>query len=136
MRKYLTTLVIGALLAVSGFTAAAIASQSGSLGLLQTGTTVTLPTVTLTTTTNTTTTTTTTQPRKVTMCHHTRGKKGTKHVTIRVSQSAVRAHHHHGDTIGACSTTRNKKLHAKKAHAQKFHKKARAANKGKAKGRK
>ena len=64
-------------------------------------------------------------PSKVTICHHTRGKKGTKHVTIRVSRSALRAHLKHGDSLGSCSTAKNKKLHQKnKAHARKFHKRA------------
>ena len=64
-------------------------------------------------------------PSKVTICHHTRGKKGTKHVTIRVSRSALRAHLRHGDSLGACTTAKNKKLHKKnKAHARKFHKHA------------
>ncbi len=64
-------------------------------------------------------------PSKVTICHHTRGKKGTKHVTIRVSRSALRGHLRHGDSLGPCTTTKNKKLHQKnKAHARKFHKRA------------
>jgi hypothetical protein len=64
-------------------------------------------------------------PSKVTICHHTRGKKGTKHVTIRVSRSALRAHLKHGDSLGSCNTAKNKKLHQKnKAHARKFHKRA------------
>jgi hypothetical protein len=65
------------------------------------------------------------QPRKVTICHHARGKKGaTKHVTIRINESAWRAHRRHGDTLGACSTARNKRAHKAKAHAKKFHKPA------------
>jgi hypothetical protein len=71
------------------------------------------------------------QPNKITICHHTRGKKGTKHVTIRINRSAWRAHQRHGDTLGACSTARNKGIHKSKAHAKKFHKPA----KGKGKGR-
>jgi hypothetical protein len=63
---------------------------------------------------------------KVTICHHSQGKKGTKHVTIRVSRSALPAHLRHGDTVGACSTRANKLRHASKAHAKKFHKKAKA----------
>lgn len=124
LRRYAPALVIGVLLAVSGFTAAAIASSSGVASLLQTATATTTVLAT-TTVVNTTTVseTTTVAPRKVTMCHHTHGKKGTKHVTIRVNQSAVRAHQRHGDTIGACTTTRNKKVHRAKAHARKFHKK-------------
>ena len=74
------------------------------------------------------------EPRKVTICHHTRGKKGTKHVTITVSRNALRAHQRHGDTVGPCSTARNQRVHKGKAHAKKFHKSARPA-KGKAKGK-
>jgi hypothetical protein len=40
------------------------------------------------------------QPKKITICHHARGKKGTKHVTIRINRSAWRAHQRHGDTLG------------------------------------
>ena len=66
------------------------------------------------------------QPRKVTICHHTRGKKGTKHVTIRINRSALRGHQRHGDSLGPCTTAKNKKLHQKnKTHAKKFHKRAR-----------
>lgn len=64
-------------------------------------------------------------PSKVTICHHANGKKGTKHVTIRVSRSALRAHLRHGDSLGSCTTAKNKKLHKKnKTHARKFHKPA------------
>ena len=46
---------------------------------------------------------------KVTICHHTNGKKGTKHVTITVSPNAVPAHLQHGlgtghaDSLGGCN---------------------------------
>lgn len=74
------------------------------------------------------------QPRKITICHHARGKKGAvRHVTIRISQSAWRGHRRHGDTLGACSTARNKRVHKGTAHAQKFHKAAKAKGKGKKK---
>lgn len=132
MRKHTTTFLIIALLGASGFIAAAIASDHGLASALQTtGTTGTLATTTTTAATTTTTTTTTPpgQARKVTLCHHTHGKKGTKHVTIRVSPRAVRGHMKHGDTLGPCSTTKNKKAHKSKAHAKKWHKK------GKGKGR-
>jgi hypothetical protein len=71
------------------------------------------------------------QPRKVTICHHARGKNGTKHVTIRINQSAWPAHRRHGDTLGACTSARNKKAHKAKAHAAKFHKPAKAKGKKK-----
>lgn len=129
MRKYTTSLVIGAMLAVSGFTAAAIASGTGLASALQT--TATTTTSVLTTTEETTTTT---PPAKITICHHARGKKGTKHVTIRISERAWKAHQRHGDTRGACPTARNKKLHSSKAHAKKFHKKTKSKG-GKGKGK-
>jgi hypothetical protein len=67
------------------------------------------------------------QPRKITICHHARGKKGAvRHVTIRINQSAWRAHRRHGDTLGACSTARNKRAHKAKAHANKFHRPVKA----------
>jgi hypothetical protein len=72
---------------------------------------------------------------KVTICHHTQGSKGTKHVTIRVSRSALPAHLRHGDTMGACSTRAGKSRHQSKAHAAKFHKTKAKAQKGKAKGK-
>jgi hypothetical protein len=76
------------------------------------------------------------QPRKITICHHARGKKGTvRHVTIRISQSAWRAHQRHGDTLGPCATARNKRVHKGKAHAAKFHKPAKAKSQGKGKGK-
>jgi hypothetical protein len=76
------------------------------------------------------------QPRKMTICHHARGKKGAvRHVTIRISQSAWRAHQRHGDTPGPCATARNKRVHKAKAHANKFHKAAQAKSKGKGKGK-
>ena len=64
-------------------------------------------------------------PSKVTICHHANSKKGTKHVTIRVSRSALRAHQRHGDSLGRCTTAKNKKLHKKnKTHARRYHKRA------------
>jgi hypothetical protein len=69
--------------------------------------------------------------KKVTICHHAKGKKGTKHVTIRISRNALPAHLRHGDTVGACGTRANRAKHATKAHAKKFHQKAK-----KGKGRK
>jgi hypothetical protein len=44
---------------------------------------------------------------KTTICHKTHSKKN-PFVTITVSPSAVPAHEKHGDTIGACETTKKK----------------------------
>jgi hypothetical protein len=41
---------------------------------------------------------------KVTICHHTHSKKN-PWVTISVSQSALKAHLKHGDTLGTCATS-------------------------------
>ena len=66
------------------------------------------------------------QPRRITICHHARWRNGaTRHVTIRISERAWRAHRRHGDTLGACSSARNKRAHKAKAHGKKFHKPAR-----------
>ncbi len=73
--------------------------------------------------------------KKVTICHHARGKGGTKHVTIRVSRNALPAHLRHGDTIGPCNSARAKKVHGSKNHAKKFHKRAKSKGKGKGRGR-
>ncbi len=62
--------------------------------------------------------------KKVTICHHAQGKKGTKHVTIRISRNALPAHLRHGDTVGPCSSARAKRLHSAPAHVKKFHKSA------------
>jgi hypothetical protein len=90
MKKFpavLTAVVLGA----AGFAAAGIASGSHLLDAV-TGTTAT-----------TGTTTTGANGRKVTLCHHTgRSKKHPNGVTITVSQSAVKAHLRHHDTLGAC----------------------------------
>ena len=59
---------------------------------------------------------------KVTICHHAKGKRGTKHVTIRVSRNALPAHLRHGDTVGACSAKANRAKHSAKGHTSKFHK--------------
>ena len=74
---------------------------------------------------------------KVTICHHTKGQRGGKHVTIRVSRNAVPAHMRHGDTVGACTSNANRARHATKAHKAKFHKpaKAKKAKRSKGKGR-
>jgi hypothetical protein len=66
------------------------------------------------------------QPRRITICHHARWRNGsTRHLSIRINQSAWRAHRRHGDTLGACASARNKKAHKAKPHARKFHKPAR-----------
>ena len=79
---------------------------------------------TSTATTTITTTTTTPAPRKITICHHARGKKGAvKHVTIRINRSAWTAHQKHGDSLGACNTASAKKFHSRAAHIKKWHKK-------------
>jgi mRNA-degrading endonuclease HigB of HigAB toxin-antitoxin module len=44
-----------------------------------------------------------------------------KHVTIRISGSAWKAHQRHGDSLGACTTAAAKKAHSKPAHVKKFH---------------
>jgi hypothetical protein len=77
---------------------------------------------------------------KVTICHHTKHKStgATKHVTIRISQSAWPAHQRHGDTMGACTSAASVKAHKKATHVKKFHKQGKAAKgkgKGKGKGR-
>jgi hypothetical protein len=64
--------------------------------------------------------------KKVTICHHARGKGGTKHVTIRVSRNALPAHLRHGDTVGRCSSAASRAKHSTKAHSAKFHKQAKA----------
>jgi hypothetical protein len=73
---------------------------------------------------------------KITICHHTKHKStgATKHVTIRISQSAWPAHQRHGDTMGACTSQANLKAHKKATHVKKFHKQGKAA-KGKGKGK-
>src|SRR3954452_9736136 len=50
---------------------------------------------------------------KITICHHTHSKKH-PFVTIRISNKAWPAHQRHGDTMGACATTKAK--HGKGHH--------------------
>ena len=121
MRQRLATGALFVLLVVAGGLTASAVAGMGPLSALQTTTTTTVAT----TTTDTTTTTTPTPPRRIVICHHTRGKKGTKHNTIRISRNAWRAHQRHGDSMGACSTSAAKKFHSKRAHVKKFHKKRR-----------
>jgi len=74
---------------------------------------------------------------KITICHHTKHKStgATKHVTIRISQSAWPAHQKHGDTLGACTSPASTKAHKNAAHVKKFHKQGKAKGKGKGKGK-
>lgn len=51
--------------------------------------------------------------KKVTICHHTHSKKHPQ-VTITVSESAVKAHLKHGDTLGKCTEATKSKKHEKK----------------------
>lgn len=73
---------------------------------------------------------------KITICHHTKHKStgATKHVTIRISQSASPARQKHGDTMGACTSPESIKAHKNATHVKKFHKQGKAA-KGKGKGK-
>lgn len=124
MKQKSVTGALFALLVVAGALAASAVAGMGPSSALQT--TSTVSTVTTTTTTDTTTTTTTTPaPPKITICHHTQGKKGTKHVTIRINRSAWKGHQRHGDSLGACTTVAAKKFHSRAAHVKKFHKKKR-----------
>jgi uncharacterized membrane protein YraQ (UPF0718 family) len=66
--------------------------------------------------------------KKVTICHHARPKAGkkakkakVKHVTISVSRNALRSHLRHGDTLGSCSTAKNKRAHSRPAHVRRWH---------------
>jgi hypothetical protein len=120
MKQKLATGALFALIVMVGGLAASAVAGMGPSSALQT-TTTTVPTVTTTTTTDTTTTTPT--PRKIAICHHTQGKKGTKHVTIRINRSAWKAHQRHGDSMSACTTVASKKFHSRAAHVKKFHKK-------------
>jgi hypothetical protein len=119
MKQKPATGALFALLVVVGALAASAVAGMGPSSALQTTSTV----LTVTTTTTTDTTTTTPTPRKIAICHHTKGKKGTKHVTIRINRSAWKAHQRHGDSLGACTTVAAKKFHSRAAHAKKFHKK-------------
>ena len=58
---------------------------------------------------------------KITICHHSKGKGGTHHVTINVSVRSWPAHRRHGDTLGACSVLANAQVHSSKSHVKKFH---------------
>jgi ABC-type transport system substrate-binding protein len=125
MKKVLTGALFVALLAAGAVSASTVAGREPSQVVSSsTSTTTSTTTATTTTSTTTTTTTTTTTPRKITICHHARGKKGAvKHVTIRINRSAWTAHQKHGDSIGACNTATAKKFHSRPAHIKKWHKK-------------
>jgi hypothetical protein len=126
-RQVLTGALFVALVAAGAVSASTVAGREPSQVVSSSTSTTTSTTTTTTTTstiTTTTTTTTTTTPRKITICHHARGKKGAvKHVTIRINRSAWTAHQKHGDSIGACNTATAKKFHSRPAHIKKWHKK-------------
>jgi hypothetical protein len=119
----LPTIVITLLLAVSGFAAAALASGEGFASAVQTGTTTLVTTVVSPPSTVTQTVTVTRRFPLVTLCHHraTNRGPGGRHVTIRVTSNQSRAHRQHGDTVGRCTTTRNRLIHRSRAHIRRFH---------------
>jgi ABC-type transport system substrate-binding protein len=121
MKKVLTGALFVALVAAGAVSASTVAGREPSQVVSSSTSTTT---TTTTTSTTTTTTTTTTTPRKITICHHARGKSGAvKHVTIRINRSAWTAHQKHGDSVGACNTATAKKFHSRAAHIKKWHKK-------------
>jgi hypothetical protein len=124
MRQKVLTGFAFAFLIAAGTVAAGIVASKAPSSVQQTVSTATTGTTTTVATTTTVGTTTTTPARKVRICHHTKGKKGTKHVTVTVSQRALKAHLRHGDSVGACNTAKAKKFHNRAAHVKKFHKKA------------
>ena len=106
-------------LAAAGFSVASIANGESPMAVL-TGTD-TVTTTQVTTTVGSTTvpsTTTVVGSRKVSVCHRT-GSKKHPFVTIKIAQSAVKAHLRHGDAFGACTTKTVKALKAKAAKAKK-----------------
>jgi ABC-type phosphate transport system substrate-binding protein len=116
-------------LAAAGFSVASIANGESPMAVLTGTETVTTSQVTTTVASTTTTvgsTTTVPVSRKVAVCHKT-GSKKHPYVTIKVAQSAVKAHLRHGDAFGSCTTKTVKALKAKahKAHLAKL-KKAKA----------
>jgi hypothetical protein len=128
-QKLLTVLAFASLIAAGALAAGAVAGK-GPSSVQQTvssttgSTTASTTTGTTTTvsTTTTTTTTTTPAPRKITICHHARTKKGfVKHVTIRINRTTWPGHKKHGDSIGACNTAYAKKFHSRPTHIKKFH---------------
>jgi hypothetical protein len=136
-QKLLTVLAFASLIAAGALAAGAVAgkgpssvqqtvSSTGSTTTGTTASTTTGTTTTVSTTTTTTTTTTTPAPRKITICHHARTKKGfVKHVTIRINRTTWPGHKKHGDSIGACNTAYAKKFHSRPTHIKKFHRRHR-----------
>ena len=111
-------------LAAAGFSVASIANGESPMAVLTGTETVTTTQVTTTVASTTTTvgsTTTVPVSRKVAVCHKT-GSKKHPYVTIKVAQSAVKAHLRHGDAFGSCTTKTVKALKAKahKAHLAKL----------------
>lgn len=106
-------------LAAAGFSVASIANGESPMAVLTGTETVTTTQVTTTVVSTTVpTTTTVVVSRKVALCHKT-GSRKHPYVTIKVAQSAVKAHLRHGDAFGACTTKTVKALKAKAAKAQK-----------------
>ena len=131
MRKHGITVkvVVVLALAAAGFSVASIANGESPMAVLTGTDTVTTTQVTTTVASTTTTvgsTTTVPVTRKVAVCHKT-GSKKHPYTTIKVAQSAVKAHLRHGDAFGSCTTKTVKALKAKahKAHLAKL-KKAKA----------
>jgi len=126
MRKPGITVKIAVVLALAaaGFSVASIANGESPMAVLTGTETVTTTQVTTTVASTTTTvgsTTTVPVSRKVAVCHKT-GSKKHPYVTIKVAQSAVKAHLRHGDAFGSCTTKTVKALKAKahKAHLAKL----------------
>jgi hypothetical protein len=127
-QKFATGGLFTLLLVAGALTASALAGMEPLRALQTTTVPTTVVTVTTapTTTTETTTTTTPAPPRRVTICHHVRGKKGfRRHVTIRIARRAWTPHQRHGDSVGACNTATAKKFHNRLAHKKKWHKRRR-----------
>jgi hypothetical protein len=109
-------------LAAAGFSVASIANGESPMAVLtgtETVTTTQVTTQVTTTVASTTvpTTTTVVVSRKVALCHKT-GSKKHPYVTIKVAQTAVKAHLRHGDAFGACTTKTVKALKAKALKAK------------------
>jgi len=113
VRRLMTFMLFGLLLASAGFAAAAIGSHGKLLSVL-----------TGTSSTSSTMTSTTPGQRRVTICHRTGSWKHQWH-TLAVAQPAVAAHLRHGDQLGPCvpapltsgSTTTTTTAHGNSAHS-------------------